>query len=273
MIEKDKGILQEELETYIALIIKEYKNYIDPKRREYLEKADKSKDIQIIDTHTISMFVREEKIYLPSQAYIIFDKMKNSIDYGIERNHKSHEEGIIVQNQKTYFDYIKHCFLKGYTALDFYQDTLLHETMHYCGSHGVDPISEGLTELKARELAEKYNLRLSGCGYSKEVQIVLKLQEIFGKDFMDKLTFCSLTMKEVLIEKEFGEETQNLFRKICEIMFEESKEYREHQLQYNGLEGAYKKAESYDKINYHEVYRLIEEYQKGRKYEKQNHNI
>ena len=57
----------------------------------------------------------------------------------------------LIKNKNTFWDYIKHAIIKGLSPEEYFQESLLHEAMHFCGCGGADPLKEGITELKTRE--------------------------------------------------------------------------------------------------------------------------
>jgi len=63
---------------------------------------------------------------------------------------------------------------------------------------------EGINELKTRELAQKYNIKIAAYGYSKEVEMAKKMQKIIGKETMDELTFIPRYERIVFLRDKLG---------------------------------------------------------------------
>ena len=131
--------------------------------------------------------------------------------------------------------------------------------MHFCGSGGVDPLREGLTELKTRELAKKYKLLTSACGYPKEVSIVLDLQELFGIDTMNKITFAedNKMISNILLER-YGKDAETLYFAVRKEMIIEFDNYIKQK--FDGPNAPEKKSAEYNKIDYTKAYALLEKY-------------
>ena len=155
---------------------------------------------------------------------------------------------------------MKHIFIKGIDAKEFYEENLLHESLHFCGSGGSNPILEGLTEHRTRELAKKYNLKTTGCGYPKEVKIVDELQNILGEKFMNLYLFDIIKAWEYL-EQEQGQEAKEFFKQVLHSMNSEFKhKYYDKTSEFNGLLAPFKKTLAYQQIDYNETHKLIKEY-------------
>ena len=184
--------------------------------------------------------------------------------YGINKKHKSYKEGEVV-NKNTYYDYIKHVFVSGMSVEEFFRDTLLHETMHFCGSVGGSAICEGLTEIKTREIAQKYGLKASRCGYPKEVEVVSRLQKIIGKDIMDKITFAR-DNKQInrILQENCGSDIAALFFEISYLMDEELYTKYNHS-KFGGLFGPIKKAKAYSQIDYSNIYEKLKVFEEEKK--------
>jgi len=249
------------IEEYIRIIILECESVIPKPFILYLKSiSDYRKIIRIEETGTISMFVHNGIIYFPKGAEKVLKAMKFIPGCGTNKNHKAYNANNLVENDNTYFDYIKHVFVSGLDLECFYQETLLHETMHICGADGSTALKEGLTELKTREVAKKYNLLTSGCGYPKESTIALQLKNIFGQEIVDQITF-SHNEREIMeiIANKLGVDASVFYNQLINMMDKEfSSKYAKHD--FPGITGPIKKMKKYDDINYDEVYRLIASY-------------
>lgn len=202
---------------------------------------------------SISFFVRDNTLYLPYQAYSVFEKFKEKENYGISKKVYKVEE--YLNTSSNYNDYINSVIENGFEPLDYFLDSLLHEALHLCGSAGKFPLEEGINELKTRQLAQKMNIGIAGVGYQKEVEIAKILETIISKEVMDELTFIPYSQKYDYLEKNLGIQFAELYYNISTAM--NNKFNKEIFLTTN----PYKKAELYSQINYDEVYNLLEEFQ------------
>ena len=159
------------------------------------------------------------------------------------------------------------------TLEEYFEDLLLHEIMHFCGSGGSTALMEGINELLTRKIALENNFKTSGCGYPKEVRIAYTLQEILGEDIINQIAFINNEL-DILnyLEDTIGKEASDLYLDISGIMNNEFQEkYYKDMNTYNGLEGIKKKIENYQTIDYTKAYELIEEYNKNKKVNESNH--
>ena len=123
--------------------------------------------------------------------------------------------------------------------------------------------SDGLLA-RSRELAQKYDLLTSGCGYPKEVKIVLQLKELFGGEVIDKLTFTPSTEEKLTyLNEKLGEEAATFYYQLHNATNESFQEYIK--TRFKGPNAAYDKATTYQKIDYTRAYNLIEKYQESKK--------
>lgn len=253
------------IKEYISLIIKEYGQYMAPEDlNRLINITDYDKILQIYDYGEVSAYANEQNIMMPLCADKILDTASKFPGYGINKNHKTYEDDNIIINNNTFFTYIKHIFISGSNAEDYYADLLLHETMHFCGSGGASVIREGINELLTRMLAQKYNLRTNSCGYPKEVELCYKLMEVFGEETIKQLAFINNIGKEIeYLRENLGENAANLYIQVIDITEKEFDEkYYSHMREFNGITGIIKKIIMYRQINYMKVYELLENYYK-----------
>ena len=256
---RTKKLLAEDMKKYVAIILEEYKDIIPHERQLFLNSIiNFENNVSIVNSGTISMFATANGVLMPMGAYKVFQIIKNIPGYGVNKNHKSYQEGEIL-NDNTYYDYIKHVYISGMSVEDFFRDTLLHETMHFCGAGGSSFLREGFTELKTRELAQKYGLRASRCGYPKEVGIAYRLQKMFGKTIADSITFADSQeeIKGILLNS-YGEKITNLYFEIEAMMNASARKVYDHS-KFGGIFGPIKKAKAYSKIDYTDVYEKLKE--------------
>lgn len=256
-IESTRRVLAEDIKKYVEIILKEYGESIPKSKRKFLEKIRDYYSIIIVeDNGTISMFATSTNIIMPLVAYDVFEMLRARPEYGSDKTHRCYTDGEIL-NQTDYFGYIKHAILVGMSVEEFFRDTALHETMHFCGAGGANALKEGFTELKTRELAQKHNLKASRCGYFKEVEIAMRFQNLIGNDVANRITFA-IDDWEIysILEKRCGEKIANLYFDISHLMDEEHNQKYNHS-EFGGLDGPMKKAQAYARIDYSKVYELL----------------
>lgn len=255
-MEKTRKIVALTLEKYINIIIKEYHEYLSNEQIQELKNMDYNKSVVIADTKTISILVMDKKVYLPTEALNVINKLKKHPEYGTNKEHKAYTKETLLTNDNTFEDYINHAVIKGITPLDYYLENLLHESLHISGIVGVGVMSEAFTELKTRELALKYNLETSGCGYPKEVKIALKLENILGEKIVNKIMFMHNIEDQLkYIEKILGKETRDFYE---QTYLEMKKEYSKYNA--SAYRDPYEKAKAYEKLDYTLVDSLISDY-------------
>ncbi len=258
--------LAQRLQEYVLIILKEYADVINPDDIIRLKKINNYKDeIKITDTGTITCLVTpDKKMLFPESVNKILNIVKRIPGSGMKKNHKSYNEDNIIINNNTFETYMKHTFLKGNDVKEFYEENLLHESMHFCGAGGAGPLLEGLTEHRTRELAKKYNLKTTGCGYPKEVKIVDELQQIFGEKFMSMYLFNSGGVKSTMyLIENYGVEALHFFENVEKSMSDEFKnKYYDKTMNFKGLLAPIKKAKAYSELKYKDVYNMIDDYKK-----------
>lgn len=253
------------LEKYIKTITKTYGRFIPKERLTYLYNIkDYSNVIQIFDYSSINGYANNKYIALPLNADKAFDELKKIPGYGINKNHKVYDNTTLIINNNTFMTYVDHVIKKGMTLEDYFNDLLLHETMHFCGSGGSTALKEGINELLTRKIALENNFKTSGCAYPKEVRIAYTLQQMLGEDTINQIAFINNEL-DILnyLEDTIGKEASDLYLDISGIMNNEFQtKYYKDMNSYNGLEGIKKKVENYQNIDYTKVYELIDEYNK-----------
>ena len=262
-VEEVHNRLTENIKNYISLIIKEYGLYMPSYILERLKKiSDYSEILKIYDYGEVNAYANEKNIIMPLCADRILSMLSRIPGYGINKKHKPYNNDNIVINNNTFFTYINHVFISGTNAENYYEDLLLHETMHFCGSDGASVLKEGINELLTRILAQKYNLRTNSCGYPKEVQLSYKLMKIFGENIIKTLAFIHNRESEIqFIYNELGEEAADMYQLISDLAEKEFyEEYYSHMSEFKGVVGIVKKAMFYKKIDYSQIYEILENY-------------
>lgn len=265
-IELDRKEISQLVKKYVTIILEEYKEYIPINIQNKLKSIKDFYDyVLVVPNHTISLFANpiNTTIYLPFDAYKAIEILKKLPDYGIDKNHKTYKENNIVLNDNTYRDFVNHVIIKGESCVEYFKEILLHEVMHICGSSGFNALCEGFNELKTREIAEKYGLETSYCGYPKEVKIAYELQQIFGRKIGDKINFLDFKERLILLEQEVGEEAATLYKNIFVSMEKEFRPYITKS--YPAFNGIKEKCDEYDKIDYKEVYSFLNNYKDKKK--------
>lgn len=253
------------LEKYIKAIIEKYGRFIPRERLTYLSNIkDYSKIIKIFDYSSINGYANNKYITLPLSADKAFDELKNIPGYGTDKNHRVYDSSNLIINNNTFMTYIRYAIKKGITLEEYFEDLLLHETVHFCGSGGSTALKEGINELLTRKIALENNFKTSGCGYPKEVRIAYTLQEILGEDIINHIAFINNQLDILIyLEDIIGKEASNLYLNISSIINNQFQaKYYKNMNTYNGLEGIKKKIENYQTIDYTKAHELIEEYKK-----------
>lgn len=256
-MEEDRKKIIKLLLNYLKIIVSEYKDCSNISEELFNEDI-----VRFNSSDTISFFVKDGVLYLPKQIYnlmgiLIKDPLYGSC-YGDRRNVEDY-----LDTNTTYHDYINHFIKAGLTPYEYFEESLLHEAMHMCGSGGGNPLEEGINELKTRELAQKNNIKIAAYGYPKEVEIAKRLQEILGKDIMDQLTFIKTEDRKNFLIENVGAEKANLYERIYKDMIRLSNEYNES---IHHISSPYDKALAYDKIDYSTILEYIEEYKNQDRY-------
>ena len=263
VLNQDRTTISSSISNYINGILTEFNDAIPQKIKDYFANLGNIEDIvHIDDTGTISLFVQDGEIFLPKNAYNVLSLLSKLPGFGINKNHTTHGQNDMVINNNTFLSFVNHVFLKGLSPQQYFSEIALHETFHLCGSDGAFGLFEGITEFKTREFAQKHNLETSACGYPKETRIAYELQQLFGKDVMDKITFAeTYGDKHQIINDNLGETEAELFKNV----------FAEMQLQFNpyisksypGFLGIINKCYQYSKIDYSKAHDLINEYRKS----------
>lgn len=262
-MDENKKIIVSKLEIYVKAIIEKYGCYIPSDRLEYLKNIDDySKFVNIYDYGSINGFASSDGIGLPLCVNRIFNKLSKIPGYGINKNHKSYNNDSLIINNNTFVNYLIHVFVSGTDSLGYYEDLLLHETMHFCGSGGSSALKEGINELLTRKLALDKGFRTNGCGYPNEVKIAYELENILGEDTINSIAFMN-SNKDIYnyLVNTFDKDAAEFYFNVNDAMEKEFylKYYRDID-SYNGIRGIIKKTVNYKKIDYSNVYKLIEDY-------------
>lgn len=249
-----KNNLISEIQKLVKIIKKEYPNLVDIPVNYDLQEL-----VHIEQTGTISLFVRNHNFYFPLDAFKVLGAFKRIPGFGMVKNHKTCNQDNMIINDNTYITYIKHAFLKGLTPEEYFKEILLHETLHFCGSGGRTAIREGINELKTRQLAKKYNLLTSSCGYPRETKIAYELENLFGEDIINKISFSKSRweIKEIL---DSVSPIASSFFFTLETVMEEEFYDKYMKYEFPGLTGPFKKTQKYNSIDYTKAYLLIDEY-------------
>lgn len=251
----DKKKIEEKICEYIPLIEKEYGFYMQNSTKNYLEE-NKNQLVEFNKEQTISFFVTRGKLLLPTVTYEIFPILMEESNYNSNPNNRV-DEADYLNTDTTYDDYINHVVEAGLTPYDYFEESLLHEVMHLCGSGGGTPLEEGINELKTRELALKYRIKIAAMGYSKEVEIAKQLQNIIGKETMSEVSFLSPTMATNLIGRVTSKEIAELYKNVRNTMIAEGNDYNKRM---HKISNPVEKARVYQKVNYSKSHQLIDEY-------------
>lgn len=262
-VEETQRRLTERIKEYITIIVEEFGAYIPEAILHKLKNInDYSKILKVYDYGEVSAYADSENIHMPLCADRILDMASKIPGYGINKNHKTYNSENIVINNNTFLTYIMHVFISGTNAEGYYEDLLLHEVMHFCGSDGASVLKEGINELLTRMLAKKYNLRTNSCGYPKEVKLAYDLMNCFGEDIIIRLAFINGFENELnFIRENLGDAAANLYFQVCNTAEKEFNEkYYSHMSEFSGAIGIAKKVLFYKRIDYSNVHQMIDNY-------------
>lgn len=250
---------------YIESILDTYGKYIPDYKIEQLSNIDDYRKVIFIEKlNTISAHADDRGVHLPIDAINAFGYFKTLKEYGVDKNHSLYNQDNLVINDNTFFDYLKHLVVTASRLEDYYQDSLLHEVMHFCGSGGVKALKEGINEYLTRKIAKEKGFRTSGCGYPKETKIAYELEKIFGEDILNQIAFINRE-EDILafLEEKKGVKAKEFYKNLSMEMEKEfQSKYFKDMNRYGGLEGIKRKCENYDEINYSRANKLIEDYKK-----------
>ena len=256
IIKNDVDKIKEKLKLYIDIIIKEYGSYLD---NNLISKLNNNTDIVALnDENTVSFVCRNGILYLPKIAYSIFPELRKHERYAFNPSNRVLEENYLDTNT-TYFDYINHVIEAGLNEYEYFEESLLHEAMHLCGSGGGNAFKEGINELKTRELVQKYHIKIAAIGYSKEVELAKKFQMIVGKTILDELAFKNYSLEKAydFLMNRCGVKIADLYKKILYLIEEESNIILRSA---TTTSDPFEKARLYSMIDYKETNKLIDEY-------------
>lgn len=241
-IDEVKNNLIPTISKLIEVIKEEYQDLVD-----LPDKIDLNSLVHIEDTGTISLFIRNGHFYFPTDAFKVLEALKRVPGFGCRPNHQTHNDNNIIINNNTYITYLEHIFLAGLSPQRYYEEILLHETMHFCGSGGGTAIREGINELKTRQIAKKYNLLTSSCGYPKETKIAYTLEQIFGEEIINKIAFSKTKLEIKNILNEISPSAVDFYFTLEQTMEEE---FYNKYMKYNfpGITGPIKKLRSIVKL-------------------------
>ena len=262
-IEETHRRLTKKIKEYIKIIVKEYGSYMPERVLNKLNNiVDYNQILKIYDYGEVSAYANEKNINMPLCADKILNMASKIPGYGINKKHKLYNKENMIINNNSFLTYIKHVFISGTDAEGYYDDLLLHETLHFCGSDGARVLKEGINELLTRMLAQKYNLNTNSCGYPKEVKLAYDLMNCLGEDIIINLAFIKNFNKELeFVRENLGEDASNLYYQVNNLAEKEFNEkYYSHMSEFSGTVGIAKKVLFYKKINYTKVHSLIDDY-------------
>ena len=253
-MEQDLLKIERLLIQYTHMIGKEYPN---SNANFVLKRISQGyKVVEFNESSSISFHVISGILLLPQFAYRVFPSFEQNENYGTIPNHHRNIEDYLDTNT-TYFDYIDHVIKKGMSVYEYFKESLLHETMHICGSGGGTPLEEGINELKTRELAQKYNIEIAAYGYPKEVEIAKKMQKIIGKGIMDELTFVPIDRRKDFLSTRVSSEVAELYNSVSLEMIQQSKDYN---YKITKINDPVEKAQLYETIDYTDIHRRLDDY-------------
>lgn len=249
---------------YIKAITQEYGKFIPKERLSYLGNINYDEIIQIYDYGNINGLANPKHILLPLNAEKALEKIKTLPGYGSNPSHQTYNQATAIINDNTFETYVNHAIVTGMTLEQYFEDLLLHETMHFCGSDGGNALKEGINEYLTRKLAFKKGFHTNGCAYPKEVKIAHTLESILGEEVITQIAFIKPYDKVLsYLETTLGKDASELYQNVTHAMDEEFyNRYYRHMNHFDGLEGIQEKVTNYKQIDYSKVEQIIEQYKK-----------
>ena len=257
---------------YIKAITQEYGKFIPKERLSYLGNINYDEIIQIYDYGNINGLANPKHILLPLNAEKALEKIKTLPGYGSNPSHQTYDQATAIINDNTFETYVNHAIVTGMTLEQYFDDLLLHETMHFCGSDGGNALKEGINEYLTRKLAFKKGFHTNGCAYPKEVKIAHTLESILGEEVITHIAFIKPYAKVLsYLETTLGKDASELYQNVTHAMDEEFyNRYYRHMNHFDGLEGIQEKVTNYKQIDYSKVEQIIEQYQKTKSSQNKN---
>lgn len=249
---------------YIKAITQEYGKFIPKERLSYLGNINYDEIIQIYDYGNINGLANPKHILLPLNVEKALEKIKTLPGYGSNPNHQTYNQATAIINDNTFETYVNNAIVTGMTLEQYFEDLLLHETMHFCGSDGGNALKEGINEYLTRKLALKKGFHTNGCAYPKEVKIARTLESILGEEVITQIAFIKPYDKVLsYLETTLGKDASELYQNVTHAMDEEFyNRYYRHMNHFDGLEGIQEKVTNYKQIDYSKVEQIIEQYKK-----------
>lgn len=257
---------------YIKAITQEYGKFIPKERLSYLGNINYDEIIQIYDYGNINGLANPKHILLPLNAEKALEKIKTLPGYGSNPSHQTYDQVTAIINDNTFETYVNHAIVTGMTLEQYFEDLLLHETMHFCGSDGGNALKEGINEYLTRKLALKKGFHTNGCAYPKEVKIAHTLESILGEEVITQIAFIKPYDKVLsYLETTLGKDASELYQNVTHAMDEEFyNRYYRHMNHFDGLEGIQEKVTNYKQIDYSKVEQIIEQYKKTKSSQNKN---
>lgn len=257
---------------YIKAITQEYGKFIPKERLSYLGNINYDEIIQIYDYGNINGLANPKHILLPLNAEKALEKIKTLPGYGSNPSHQTYNQATAIINDNTFETYVNHAIVTGMTLEQYFEDLLLHETMHFCGSDGGNALKEGINEYLTRKLAFKKGFHTNGCAYPKEVKIAHTLESILGEKVITQIAFIRPYDKVLsYLETTLGKDASELYQNVTHAMDEEFyNRYYRHMNHFDGLEGIQEKVTNYKQIDYSKVEQIIKQYQKTKSSQNKN---
>lgn len=264
-IKKD---LAEKLSVYIPAILKRFGEYMDENTKSKLQNLKEYENIIAFDdSGNVTAHASESRITMPYGAIKALDFMKSLPNSGSDKNHKTYTEETLIENDNTFEDYINHLLLTQADISTYFNELLLHETLHYCGSggnnsFGAGAFREGLNEYLTRLVAKENGFITNGCGYPKEIKVVLEMEKVLGTKALTQISFLKdLEEINAYLKNAVGIDKTRLFNKVVFTMEQEfQNKYISKSNDFVGFEGAIKKTKTYRDIDYSKTFSLIEDY-------------
>ncbi len=260
-ISSDISYLEGKIKNFVKIILKEFGDKFSLEHRKYLNRLLENEHNAVMQSKSINCYCFNGKIFYPLDYYNIVNQLKSSDKrFGTEPGKIFVNDENKIVNDNNYFTFFQYAIVAGLTPREIFKAFTLHETMHLCGAAGYELLSEAFTELKTRELALKYGVDAACCNYSDEVKIAMELQEIFGKDLCDCLTFVPNDMKVSFLKRVSKLEFATLYERINNELNFQMIKYQKERNGVTGLNGIEKVLLLYSKKDYSKVYKLLDNF-------------
>lgn len=210
--------IEKEMVRILPIFLNEFIDFVSYETRDYITSLlRQNRAFQLIGfDNGLGAWTDERKIYFAIQNKNMFEKLAKKPEYGQNKGMKLVSNDNFVDNDKDYIDYMNYVVANGLSELDYCLDLLPHQVMHLIGCKG-GIFGEGITELRTRQVCEKYGIRCAPVLHSKETKLIKLMEEFIDKMIINESGFWGdFCMLEEALEKRFGEkEFKSIYEDLC----------------------------------------------------------